>query len=319
MTAGKLSQAHLCSWLRFKHLTLLTTLAESRNMHAAARAMHLSQPAASKMLRDLEAYFGFALFERLPRAMQPTELGEQVIRYAWILLNDMERLVDDINDLREGGYGQLLIGAIAAAAPEILPAAIARLKQDRPRLSVSLQEQTSDRLLLELEHKRLDVVIGRFTHVSQHNVFDFEPLLDEPLRVVVRRDHPLTRLDQAPALGELSQWPWILHPLSSPMRSVFESALAEEGIATPANVVETTSIQATLQLLQSSDMLAVLPRSVMRRPLASGQYVVLERVIGKPLDYYGIITRRQESLSAAAEELIAHLRHLAHETQLTSA
>ncbi|WP_277811538.1 LysR family transcriptional regulator [Chromohalobacter canadensis] len=316
MTASKLSHAHLCAWLRFKHLMLLTTLAESRNMHATARAMHLSQPAASKMLRDLEAYFGFALFERLPRAMQPTELGEQVIRHAWILLNDMERLVDDINDLREGGYGQLLIGAIAAAAPEILPAAIARLKRDRPRLSVSLQEQTSDRLLLELEHKRLDVVIGRLTHVSQHNVFDFEPLLDEPLRVVVRRDHPLTRLEHAPGLDELSHWPWILHPLSSPMRGVFESALAEEGIATPANVVETTSIQATLQLLQSSDMLAVLPRSVMRRPLAGGQYVVLERVIGKPLDYYGIITRRQEPHSAAADELIAHLRQLASEALL---
>ena len=122
MTTGKLSHAHLCGWLRFKHLTLLTTLAESRNMHATARVMHLSQPAASKMLRDLEVYFGFALFERLPRAMQPTELGEQVIRYAWILLNDMERLVDDINALREGGYGQLLIGAIAAAPPSMVAA-----------------------------------------------------------------------------------------------------------------------------------------------------------------------------------------------------
>ncbi|MDW5377777.1 LysR family transcriptional regulator [Halomonas sp. HP20-15] len=311
MTTDKLSHAHLRGWLRFKHLTLLTTLAQSRNMHATARTMCLSQPAASKMLRDLELYFGFALFERLPRAMQPTELGEQVIRHAWILLNDLERLVDDINDLRQGGYGHLLIGAIAAAAPEILPAAIARLKRDRPRLSVSLQEQTSDRLLLELEHKRLDLVIGRLTHVSQHNLFDFEPLLDEPLRVVVRRDHPLTQLADDPSLEELSHWPWILHPLSSPMRRVFESALAEEGIATPANVIETTAIQATLQLLQSSDMLAVLPRSVMRRPLAGGQYVVLDRVIGKPLDYYGIITRRQESLSSATQALIENLREMA--------
>ena len=51
----------------------------------------------------------------------------------------------------------------------------------------------------------------------------------------------------------------------------------------------------------------------MRRPLAGGQYVVLERVIGKPLDYYGIITRRQEPLSPAVEELVVHLRRLAAE------
>lgn len=303
----KLSSSHLCNWLRFKHLLLLTHLAESRNMHVAARAMHLSQPAASKMLRDLEDYFGFALFERLPRAMQPTELGEQVVRHARILLNDTERLVDDINDLREGGYGHLLVGAIAAAAPEILPAAIARLKQRRPRLAVSLQEQTSDRLLLDLEYKRLDLVIGRLTHVSQHNLFDFEPLLDEPLRVVVRRDHPLALGETVPGLAELSRWPWVLHPLSSPMRGVFEAALAEESVSTPTNVVETTSIQATLQLLQTSDSLAVLPRSVLRRPLEGGQFVILDRVIGKPLDYYGIVSRRGDTLSPAARELIGYL------------
>ncbi|SFH85933.1 LysR family transcriptional regulator [Modicisalibacter xianhensis] len=303
----KLSSLHLCNWLRFKHLLLLTHLAESRNMHVAARAMHLSQPAASKMLRDLEDYFGFALFERLPRAMQPTELGEQVVRHARILLNDTERLVDDINDLREGGYGHLLVGAIAAAAPEILPAAIARLKQRRPRLAVSLQEQTSDRLLLDLEYKRLDLVIGRLTHVSQHNLFDFEPLLDEPLRVVVRRDHPLALGETVPGLAELSRWPWVLHPLSSPMRGVFEAALAEESVSTPTNVVETTSIQATLQLLQTSDSLAVLPRSVLRRPLEGGQFVILDRVIGKPLDYYGIVSRRGDTLAPAARELIGYL------------
>ena len=305
-----LTSSSLRGWLRFKHLTLITTLAQSRNMHAAARMMHLSQPAASKMLRDLEEYFGFAIFERLPRSMQPTELGEQVIRHAWRLINDADRLVSDINDLRQGGYGQLLIGAIPAAAPEILPLAIARLKRQRPRLSIDLQEQTSDRLLAELEYKRLDLVIGRLTHVSQHNLFDFEPLLNEPLIMVARHDHPLVLDDVVPDLNLLSHWPWILHPLSSPMRGVFEAALAEEGVASPTNVVETTSIQATLQLLQASDMLAVLPRSVLRHPLEGGQYAVLNRAIGKPLDYYGIITRRDESLLPVAQELINHLRNL---------
>ncbi|MCP1364918.1 LysR substrate-binding domain-containing protein, partial [Halomonas sp. BBD48] len=96
--------------------------------------------------------------------------------------------------------------------------------------------------------------------------------------------------------------------LSSPMRGVFEAALAEEGVPTPTNIVETTSIQATLQLLQTSDSLAVLPRSVLRRPLEGGQYVTLNRVIGKPLDYYGIVSRRGEMLPPAAQELIGYLR-----------
>lgn len=303
----KLSSAGLCNWMRFKHLLLLVHLDRCRNMHTAARHMHLSQPAASKILRDLEDYFGFAIFERQPRAMVPTELGAQLVRHADILLNDAERMVDDIQLRREGGYGRLLIGAIPAAAPEILPAAIAALKQHRPRLSVSIDEQSSDRLLQALEYKQLDLVIGRLTAESQHNQFDFEPLLEEPLRVVVRHNHPL--IDEPNVeLSALNRWPWILHPPASPMRQVFEAALAELGIASPDDIIETTSTQTTLQLLLSSPMLAVLPSSVLKRPLASGQYAVLPLTIGKPLDYYGIITRKHEPLPTATAELVGELR-----------
>ncbi|MDR5906487.1 LysR family transcriptional regulator [Franzmannia qiaohouensis] len=306
----KLSSAGLCGWMRFKHLLLLVHLDQCRNMHAASRHMHLSQPAASKMLRDLERYFGFAIFERHPRAMVPTELGMQLVRHAEILLNDAERMVKDIQMRREGGYGRLLIGAIPAAAPEILPAAIAALKRRRPRLSISLDEQSSDRLLQALEYKQLDLVVGRLTAESQHNLFDFEPLLEEPLRVVVGREHPLAET-RTIDLASLCRWPWILHPPASPMRQVFERALAELGIASPDDIIETTSTQMILQLLLSSSMLAVLPQSVLKRPLASGQYVVLPLTIGKPLNHYGIITRKHEPLPPATAELVEELRRRA--------
>ncbi|MCE9682151.1 LysR substrate-binding domain-containing protein [Halomonas alkalisoli] len=74
---------------------------------------------------------------------------------------------------------------------------IAALKRRRPRLSVSIDEQSSDRLLQALEYQQLDLVIGRLTAVSQRNLFDFEPLLEEPLRVVVGSDHPLADADIA--------------------------------------------------------------------------------------------------------------------------
>lgn len=304
MQAG--ASLQLNNWLRFKHLVLLATLADSRNMHVTARQMYLSQPAASKMLKDLESFFGFKIFERQPRAMVVTELGAHVVRHAHILLNDADRLVDEIGALRQGGYGQLIIGAIPAAAPEILPVAIAELKCRRPRLAISFQEQSSDRLLIDLEYKRLDLVIGRLTNSDQHNLFDFEPLREEPLRIVVRSGHPL--IASQPNLEELSHWPWVLHPATSPLRGVFEAALAEAGIASPTSVIETTSTQAALQLLKVSDMLAVLPRSILRSPVAAGQYQTLPLIVGEPLDYYGIITRKGEALSSAGNELVLALR-----------
>jgi DNA-binding transcriptional LysR family regulator len=302
-----LSTPELTRWLRFKHLNLLVVLGEYRNMHLAAQQMHLSQPAASKMLKDLEAFFGFKIFDRLPRSMQPTDLGLHVLRHAQVLLNDVDRLVDDIFYMREGGYGQLLIGVIPAAAPEILPAAIIALKQRIPRLRVSVQEHSSDRLLTDLEHKRLDLVVGRLTRVDQHNIFDFEALLEEPLCIVVRKEHPLAERDVV-KLGDLHQWPWVLHPLNSPMRGIFEKALEVAGIASPTNVIETTSIQVTFQLLETSDMLAVLPRSVLRRSVEKGLLVRLPLQIGQPLNYYGIITRKHEKTPPGVAELISALR-----------
>ncbi len=77
-----LTYSSLNNWLKFKHLVLLETLARTNNMHLAAEQMNLSQPAVSKMLKEIEGLLGFQVFERLPRNMPVTALGEHVIRYA---------------------------------------------------------------------------------------------------------------------------------------------------------------------------------------------------------------------------------------------
>ncbi|MFP3525539.1 LysR family transcriptional regulator, partial [Pantoea sp. SIMBA_072] len=110
----QLSHASFCNWIRYKHLVLIDTLARTRNMHATATRMNLSQPALSKMLRDLEEQFGFALFERLPRSMPPTELGEYVVRYAQGALAESQQFVDQVNRLRNGGHGFIRVGGIFA-------------------------------------------------------------------------------------------------------------------------------------------------------------------------------------------------------------
>ena len=74
----------LCNWLRFRHLVLINTLARTQNMHATAQEMSISQPAVSKMLREIEHQLGFEVFARLPRSMTLTDLGSHVARFAQI-------------------------------------------------------------------------------------------------------------------------------------------------------------------------------------------------------------------------------------------
>ncbi|MEC9483188.1 MAG: LysR substrate-binding domain-containing protein [Halomonas sp.] len=296
---------HLKSWLKLKHLSLLVALDESRNMHVAARQLHISQPAASKMLRDIEGFFGTVLFQRQARQMETTAIGERVLRYARTMLNDTDRLVDDLASLRQGGYSKLIIGVVPGAAPVLLPKTITALKSRRPELAVSLFENSSDRLLTELEYKLLDVVIGRFTNHAQYRLFDFLPLREEPVSLMLRLGHPLH--GTTPPLSEVVRWPWVLHPMTSPMRSLFEAALAEAGIRSPSNVIETTSTQSALQLVAASDALTVQPGSLLSTSFSAGRFATLPITIGEPLSHYGIMTRKREPLSDAVSEFIETL------------
>ncbi|PTQ11330.1 LysR family transcriptional regulator [Sphingomonas oleivorans] len=303
MGSSDISFSSICGWLKLKHLLLVDTLARTRNMHAAAQEMNLSQPAISKMLRDLEELLGFPLFERLPRSMPPTELGEFVARYAWLTLNEARHFTDQVNLLRKGGHGRLRVGAIFAATAILLPEAIARIKVRRPLLSIEVVEQTSDQLLDMLDHRMLDLVIGRFTDERYQQLFDFRTLAPEPFCLVVNSRHPLCGQSDVPP-ARLMDWPWILFPANTPIRRRMERAFGEIGLTTPINVVETISTQTFLHLLQAGPMIALLPESMVQAQVQSGLLTILDIPFGVEPQDYGVLTRKEERLSDAAREFV---------------
>ncbi|MCQ9426797.1 LysR family transcriptional regulator [Pseudomonas sp. LJDD11] len=295
--------SNFCNGIRYKHLVLIDTLARTRNMHTAAACMNLSQPALSKMLRDLEDLFGFALFERLTRSMAPTELGDYVVRYAQRVLADSQQFVDQVNRLRKGGHGSIRVGGIFAATAWVLPQAIATIKARSPLLSIEVMEHSSDHLLTMLEQNRLDIMIGRFTEERFGQMFNYQPLEPEPFSLVVNSEHPLNQLASTP-LSALGDWPWVLYPVGTPIRDRLEQAFRVAGIATPADSVETISMPMFLQLLQSAPMIAMLPCSMVASQLASGQLKALRSPLYLPALEYGVVTRKDEPLSASARTFV---------------
>jgi DNA-binding transcriptional LysR family regulator len=303
----QLQQTALVNRLKFKHLALLVALDDTRNLHQAADTVNVAQPSASRMLSDIEEAFGFLLFERNARGMQPTPLGTATLAYARRSLADLTRFAADLENKRRGGHGQLTVGAIMGAAPDVLAMAVAELKSERPLLNVRILGETSDQVVQLLHRREVDLALGRLTTALAHNDFDFEPLAREAMRLVVRAAHPLGR-EAPPDLAALTRWPWILQPITSPARGLFEEELARAGLTTPANVVECASIFATLQLLQNSDAVAMLPESVVRDYLRAHLLVALPVEIGKSLAGFGLLRRKSETLSEPAEYFIALLR-----------
>ena len=153
--------------LKTRQLLLLVALAEEGNIHRAAQVLSMTQPAASKLLKDLEDVLEVPLFERLPRGMRPTWYGETMIRYARMALANLNQAHDELVALKTGHFGQVGIGAITSPALSLLPAAIALVKQEHPSLRITLDIETSPVLLerlLEGEIKAKFATAGAEVH-----------------------------------------------------------------------------------------------------------------------------------------------------------
>ncbi|MGN6233485.1 MAG: LysR family transcriptional regulator [Trinickia sp.] len=297
----------LVNRLKFKHLALLVALDDVRNVHQAADRINVAQPSASRMLADIEEAFGFQLFERNARGMTPTALGAVVLAYARRALAELTRFAEDLDVKRRGGHGQLTVGAIMGAAPDVLALAVAALKTERPRLNLRILGETSDQIVGLLYRREVDLALARLTTSLQHNDFNFEPLAREPLLLVVRSRHPLARRESV-SLAELVEWPWVAQPVTSPARVLFEEELARAGLNTPSNLTECGSIFATLQLVGTFDAIAMLPESVVRDHVRGKLLIPLPIEIGKSLPGYGILTRKEEALPEAAHHFVSLLR-----------
>ena len=250
--------------------------------------------------------FAFPLFERLPRGMQPSP-GTEVVAFGRRLLTELDRFTEDLQRKRQGGYGQLLVGAIMGAAPDVVAQAVTEMKLRRPLLVVKLLGETSDEIITLLEQCKIDLAVARFSQIQQHNHIDYEVLGDEVLYMVARKDHPLSQIAEL-TLRMLADSPWILQPLTSPARQIMEFEFGQAGVRTPSNIIECSSMFATLQLVQKSNAVTILPESVARDYLLAGLLIRLPIVVGKSLPGFGILTRRDEPLSATALEFIDCLR-----------
>lgn len=301
------SHRYLRSRLKTRHLLLLTALADEGNVHRAAQALAMTQPAASKMLRELEQMLEVQLFERLPRGVQPTEYGKALIRHARLVIESLDQAHDELAGLKEGQAGHVRVGAITSPAVRLLPGVIATLKREAPMLDVTVEVESSNVLLERLAQDRLDLVIGRLSEEHDKLSLNYEPLTFEPVNAVVRPGHPLLRQTSL-TLDLLEPATWIVPPLGSVLRHRFELMFQRASVRPPTRVVETSAPLFITRLLECSDMLAVLAADVAQYYAGHGMVVILPLPVPCQMDDYGIITRNDRLPSPAAAKLYTALK-----------
>ncbi len=298
--------------LKTRQLLLLIALDDHRNIHRAAEALHMTQPAASKQIKDLEEMLDVKLFDRLPRGMEPTMFGETMVRHARMALTSLALAHDDILALKAGLAGQVEVGTIMTPAMALLPKAIALVKTQAPMLRIGAQVETSNILLDKLQHGTLDFMIGRILEKENSAGLIYEELIEEPACAVVRVGHPLLSQGKL-ELKDIADRAWILPPHGSILRHRFDMMFRRASLDIPVNVVDTTALLLTTALLQQTDSLHVMPVEVAQYYASLNVLAILPIELPCKMDAFGIIRQQDHLLSPGAELLLQAVRATAKE------
>lgn len=298
----------LLSRLRMKQLQLLIALDDHKSMHKAAGAMAMTQSAASKALQELESMLEAPLFERSKNGMIPNQFGHCVIRYARLLATDLSALCDDIAELRSGRGGHLAIGTIMGAIPDMVVPVLNELHASQPNLSIEIVEDTSARMLQQLDEGRLDLVIGRAAVSADPTRYRYQALGDEPLSLVVGSAHPpLSR--KAVTLRDLAGHRWVTYPSHMPLHALLEREMDLAGMSMPASPISTASTFVTVALLQqAADLVSVLPTGIAELFVKHKMLRILPVKLKSQSQTFGIVSRKGGVLSPPAEQFIRLLR-----------
>ena len=260
MSSSRL-EYHLLSRLKFKQLKLLVTVDKQRNILGASKELNMAQPAATKYIRDLEEIFEAELFKRSSRGVTPTVYGEVVINHAKLILSQIQHVSEEITSLKQGITGRIKVGTLLAASPLLIPECLLVLKKERPTIYVTVIEGTNDILMPALRNGELDVVIGRLPEFREREDLQQNILYNEPVSVVVRQGHPLTR-KKSLSFKDISNQDWILPLAQTSLRRQIEFEFRNAGFEPPADAVESISILTNHKLLIDTDMIAVMPYQV---------------------------------------------------------
>ena len=296
--------------LKTRQLLLLLHLHEQRSVLRAAEAASMTQPAASKLLAEMEDMLGVKLFERHARGVEPTWYGQVLIRRARAAMSEIGRAQEEIAALRAGRMGQASIGTVLNPGTNLVPQSIAEVKREFPDILVRVEMDYSRPLVAKLLDGQLDIVIGRILGPEGVGELEFEPLADEPHSVIARAGHPLASragLQHA----DLVRHGWILPPADSMLRARLDSMFLEHGVQTPTNAIETSSLPVTSTLLRGTDMLTALPVESVTPLIQAKLLTVLPIELGVRMESFGIIRRRNYILPPGAERILQALRNTA--------
>lgn len=289
-------------------LKALVQVADAGSIRAAARAMHLSQSALTKALRELEEDVGAELLTRSYKGVVFTPAGHALLVRARLALATLEKAREEVRLLRGGAGAHIAVALTPLVAATVLPRVLTEFRRIQPDAALSLEEGLLTNVVPGIIEGRLDFAVALANAQDLPYEVDFEPLAQIPASPAGRIGHPLAA---ARTWVELRGASWVLNLTGASQGSHLVNWLEANGIDVPANTVRVTSPTLMIELMRRTDHIGFGPTVLIRDPIfGAGLQEFAVEPLPPPMSL-GILSLRGMPLSVAARPLAAlFTRHL---------
>lgn len=291
--------------MKVQHIQTLVAIANAGSLRGAAEALGKSQPALTKSLRQAEDDLGVPIFQRSSRGVVPTELGERVLTRARAISSEIDRLDDDVAQLRGEQVGSINVCVSPLAAVKIMPQALARFHAKFPKIEIHLTSGLFPSALKPLRDGRTDIVIGPTPPAGMAREISVEPLLKTPIVLITSKT---SSYQKAKKLADLTDANWIMIGAPLGPGDIFRKPFVDHGLVPPKATTTSESYFGAMSLVEELGAVCTFPMRLLEdvRQGWDVDQIQIEETLD-PLEI-SLMTRSGHPLTPMAEELVNALR-----------
>jgi LysR family transcriptional regulator, low CO2-responsive transcriptional regulator len=268
----------LVDFPEIRHLVAFTTVLEAGGFTKAARSLNLTQSALSHQIKTLEEQLGVEVFARLGKRTVLTQAGEILLKYATVVLRELNEARQALLELQDPGRGRLRISAAGYSCYQLLPRILQEFKAKYPRVELSVSADYTGEAVQHLLEGMLDIAI--LVAPPPVRGLKIEPLATDELYVIVPANHPWAKRRRI-RWNDLATQVLITYNKASQTHQLLLQRLTKEGVST-AETMEVREAEAVPEMVKVGLGVAVLPPWVVRTEMQAGT------LVARPLGVKGL-------------------------------
>lgn len=297
----------LSDQIKLRHLEIFVEIARHKSVGKAADALHLTQPAVSRAMRELEQACSRPLLERSGRGIRLSPHGQTFLSYAGSTLVAARDGLDAVRSLHDERADPVRVGALPTVSASIIPAAVDAFRNAGLPSRLKIVTGENAVLLDQLRNKELDIVAGRLPAPEQMLGLNFEPLYNDALALVVAKNHPLAE-QKTITPEDFKAFPLLYPSISSIIRPYADRLFIEQGFPVPANPIETVSESFGRAFTLNYKAIWVIASGVIEPEVKNGTLHPLPIDTRSTLSSVGLCTVTDRTLSASARSFAELVR-----------